>query len=354
MTSLIYNTGAVALTNGSATVTGSGTGWAVALVTGGLFSCAGMAIPIASVESDTSLTLAYAWTGGDATGAAYAIVRDTSEATRAAWTNDRLATIIQKLSLVGIHPDGSGTLTERDALDPAPSVGYLWLYVESGHDLAFYRKTASGWDGPFDVRGTVGDPGGSGAAATVAVGDVDTVAPGAPATVTNSGTPSAAVLNFEIPQGAAATIAVGTVTTGAAGTDADVANSGTTGAAVLDFTIPRGDKGDVYETYDASIYKSDGITVGGYYLDRRASMANVQDTIYAEIIDGDTGAEIDMYLEVAGAAAYGPFTVAVGTPVSVSSLTIAIAADDSVNLVLTAIIGGAVRDFYFKSHGAAA
>lgn len=44
--------------------------------------------------------------------------------------------------------------------------------------------------------------------------------------------------------GAAATIKVGTVTTGAAGTAAKVVNSGTTSAAVLDFTIPQGAKGE--------------------------------------------------------------------------------------------------------------
>lgn len=47
----------------------------------------------------------------------------------------------------------------------------------------------------------------------------------------------------EGPQGDAATITVGTVTTGAAGSSASVTNSGTSGAAVLDFTIPRGDTG---------------------------------------------------------------------------------------------------------------
>jgi hypothetical protein len=44
--------------------------------------------------------------------------------------------------------------------------------------------------------------------------------------------------------GAAATIAVGDVTTGAPGTEAAVVNSGTSSAAVLDFTIPRGNTGD--------------------------------------------------------------------------------------------------------------
>jgi len=44
--------------------------------------------------------------------------------------------------------------------------------------------------------------------------------------------------------GAAATIGVGTVTTGAAGSSASVTNSGTSSAATFDFSIPRGDTGN--------------------------------------------------------------------------------------------------------------
>ena len=101
--------------------------------------------------------------------------------------------------------------------------------------------------------------GAAGPAATVTVGSVQTVAPEYPATVTNSGTTSAAVLDFEIPQGIAgtpgqdgapgadgqaATVSVGTTTTGNPGTNASVTNSGTSSAAVLNFTIPRGATGD--------------------------------------------------------------------------------------------------------------
>ncbi|MFI5409150.1 beta strand repeat-containing protein [Kaistia sp. UC242_56] len=49
--------------------------------------------------------------------------------------------------------------------------------------------------------GDKGDQGDPGTAATVAVGTVVSVAADEPATVTNSGTPAAAVLNFEIPAG---------------------------------------------------------------------------------------------------------------------------------------------------------
>jgi hypothetical protein len=44
-------------------------------------------------------------------------------------------------------------------------------------------------------------------------------------------------------QGAAATISIGTVTTGAAGTSALVTNSGSSTAAILNFTIPQGATG---------------------------------------------------------------------------------------------------------------
>lgn len=110
-------------------------------------------------------------------------------------------------------------------------------------------------------------------ATTVTVGSTTTGAAGSSASVSNSGTSTAAVLDFTIPQGAkgdtgatgakgdkgdkgdtgatgatgsagsAATVSVGTTTTGSAGSSATVSNSGTSSAAVLDFTIPRGDTG---------------------------------------------------------------------------------------------------------------
>jgi hypothetical protein len=89
----------------------------------------------------------------------------------------------------------------------------------------------------------------------VAVGTVTTGSAGSSAAVTNSGTSSAATLNFTIPRGdagtngtngtngTAATVAVGTVTTGAAGSSAIITNAGTSSAAIFNFTIPRGDAG---------------------------------------------------------------------------------------------------------------
>ena len=59
-----------------------------------------------------------------------------------------------------------------------------------------------GATGPTGPQGIQGATGADGTAATVAIGTVTTAQPGAQAEVTNSGTPSAAVFDFVIPQGA--------------------------------------------------------------------------------------------------------------------------------------------------------
>ena len=99
---------------------------------------------------------------------------------------------------------------------------------------------------PRGTDGSPGTPGTDGNDATIAIGNVTTGAAGSSAAVSNSGTATAAVFDFSIPQGddgTAATITVGSVTTGASGSSATVTNSGTSNAAVLDFTIPKGDEG---------------------------------------------------------------------------------------------------------------
>ena len=81
--------------------------------------------------------------------------------------------------------------------------------------------------GPPGPQGQQGEPG---AAATVTVGTVTTVEPGTDAIVTNSGTESAAVLNFTIPRGE--TGAVGAV--GPRGPKGDTGETGPAGAGVPD------------------------------------------------------------------------------------------------------------------------
>lgn len=129
----------------------------------------------------------------------------------------------------------------------------------------------------WSTPGQIFRPGTPGTAATIAVGTTTTGASGSSASVTNSGNSYAAVFNFTIPQGpvgatgatgatgstgAAATIAVGTTTTGAAGTSASVTNSGTSSAAVFNFTIPRGNTGATGPT-GATGATGAGVPTGG-------------------------------------------------------------------------------------------
>jgi len=73
---LAYRTGTVAVTNGNAAVTGTGTGWASQVKPGDLFTRDGTRVAeVLSVASNTALTLATNWGGSTASGQAYAISR---------------------------------------------------------------------------------------------------------------------------------------------------------------------------------------------------------------------------------------------------------------------------------------
>ena len=133
-----------------------------------------------------------------------------------------------------------GTTQAHNNLQPYIALTYIIKHM-----------VADGMQGPQGLQGETGD------AATVAVGSTTTGIPGSIATVTNSGTTSAAVLEFTIPrgntgatggtgpQGPSGTVAVGSTSTGAEGTDAAVTNSGTSTNAVLEFVIPRGNAATV-------------------------------------------------------------------------------------------------------------
>jgi len=106
-----------------------------------------------------------------------------------------------------------------------------------------------GLTGPAGVAGSNGATGATGATGAegprgdAATINVGSVARGDTAQVTNAGNTTDAVFNFVLPKGDTGSLAVGTVTTGAAGTAASVTNSGTSTSAVLDFTIPQGAAG---------------------------------------------------------------------------------------------------------------
>ncbi|MCV9909984.1 hypothetical protein OIV19_20505 [Brucella sp. HL-2] len=98
-----YTIGDVTVQNGSAVVTGTGTGWETALIDGGVIFVGGGSYPIYSVESETSLTLAYPFTGESGADLPYAVDRQRAAATSNIQMNDRLAQIIREISIGNIE-----------------------------------------------------------------------------------------------------------------------------------------------------------------------------------------------------------------------------------------------------------
>ena len=83
---------------------------------------------------------------------------------------------------------------------PAPDPGDAYgVGTGDPYDIYIWDGVNLQWVNNGPLQGAKGDPG---TAATVTVGTVTTGEPGTEASVTNSGTTSAAVLNFTIPQGA--------------------------------------------------------------------------------------------------------------------------------------------------------
>lgn len=110
------------------------------------------------------------------------------------------------------HIDSSGILTwtNKAGLDnPSPITikGIKGDPGEKGEPGQRGEQGAQGIQGPRGIqgeqgeRGVQGEQGPAGNAATITIGNVTTSAPGTSASVTNRGTPSAAVLDFVLPKG---------------------------------------------------------------------------------------------------------------------------------------------------------
>ena len=192
-------------------------------------------------------------------------------------------------------------------------------------------------------QGIQGIQGVQGPAATIAVSTPTTTgAAGTNASVTNSGSSSAATFNFTIPrgdtgaqgiqgvQGPAATVAVGTTTTGAAGTNASVTNAGSSSAATFNFIIPQGADGsdgadgtNYFTLSGSDIYRSTGnVGIGG-----TASATNrlkVDGTVEATTFTGSLSTSVTPGSYLTGSAYNGStartFTVDATTAATASKI----------------------------------
>lgn len=248
-----YRTGTLSVTNGSATVTGSSTGWNTTVRAGDfLFVGSSQPVEVGSVVSNTQLTLVNTWAGATASGQSYAVAPGAAWGDVSQYAVEAARIIANAVQITG----GSAVPSDADGLPDGT------IYIRRTTGVADYYQKASGsygtplsLIGPAGSTGSVGPAGPSGPANSLAIGTVGTGAAGSSASATITGTAPSQTLNLTIPrgntgatgatgpQGASGTMTVGSVTTGVAGSSAAVTNSGTSTAAVLDFTIPRGDTG---------------------------------------------------------------------------------------------------------------
>ena len=126
--------------------------------------------------------------------------------------------------------------------------GVNWHSGRNHEDLYYQTRYPEGeWSETIEVINGV-----DGYAPTIEIGEVTTIAPSGVVSITNVGTPNAAIWNFEIPRGEDGKdgwkVAVGKTTTGEPGTNAIVeyTEGSENGISVLtlNFTIPRGEKGE--------------------------------------------------------------------------------------------------------------
>ena len=127
------------------------------------------------------------------------------------------------------------TLSALQSGVPSPSAGDAYgVGSAEPYDIYIWDGVNSAWVNNGPLQGAQGPQGAPGSAATIEIGTVTTAPAGSDAAVTNSGTSSAAVLNFTIPQGAPGP-------QGPAGVDGSPGPAGADGAPGA--TGPQGEPG---------------------------------------------------------------------------------------------------------------
>ncbi len=156
-----YSVGTATLTNGSATVTGQGTSWLTyGLQAGDVFWAAGMSCRILTVNSNTSITLAYNWPGSSQTAGTYEI-RLTPEISRTLASARAVLELLLNGTVAALATAGSAaskiayyTGSGVAALADITAHGRSFLGLTGGNGK-FPRSTASGTIVMQDILGTV-------------------------------------------------------------------------------------------------------------------------------------------------------------------------------------------------------
>jgi hypothetical protein len=164
-----YTTGTVSVSANGTAVTGSGTAFVIqGIKAGDLFTAGGLSVPVASVESNTGLTLAASWPGSTLSGSAYAIVQVADAGALALVNNQRLAEIAARLgaefyiNIYGADNAATGLLADRSTHDAKPR-GFAYFATDTFEVYAKLSNTSADWSAAVSMRGPSGGQGVAGA-----------------------------------------------------------------------------------------------------------------------------------------------------------------------------------------------
>lgn len=244
---IINTTGTVTVTSGSTAVTGSGTNWVASGIAGGTLFVNGGAYPIASVNSNTSLTLAIAYVGTTQSGRPYAIAVEQAVLAQTTANANRLADLLDQINPLGTYTSFSSSLMANANADAwRAGLGLGTMATQNASAVAITGGTIQ------INAGTVGAP------SLARTGDIDTgfwfPEPGAIALSSNGTevlrTTSANALGVGV-TAPTCRVDIAALTTSAPGLR--VAGGGTKGTAVAqngDIRVGAGGTADGYMAYN--------------------------------------------------------------------------------------------------------
>jgi hypothetical protein len=267
-------------------------------------------------------------------------------------------------SVVGFGGSSYVALTSNVGREPDLSPTFWAVLAQAG---AAGTPGAAGPQGPAGAPGTVGVTyrgtwvagtaylannvvvfnGATYLASTTSLGSEPDVSPAQWAVLAQNGAVGATG-----PAGAAAMVSVGTVTTGAAGSQASVTNSGTVGAAVLNFTIPQGapgangtgssSGGGTSGILFASVYHSVSFTVPFQSVNNANSAASETDSVLTWVPTGCTATTLSVFSHQTNTVTV---TLRAGTPGSMANTVLVCSVSPGAACTVSGNVTVAAGDF---------
>jgi len=160
---MFYSDGTITLTAGSKNVIGTGTGWTLTGVEGGILYVGSESYPIESVTDDSTLVL-FAEALVSRVSVPYKVWLVTADQTTLKKLNELQSKQLARSVLVRLRPDARGSLAGRSVYDDREE-GFIYGINDNPPFYEFYEKASdvSGdWAGPFQWYGPEGGTGAPG------------------------------------------------------------------------------------------------------------------------------------------------------------------------------------------------